>query len=79
VPEFSSIYVLPGTGVFLTASKISELLMHYDEEAGKDWLHFDERNGFRGTCPKMLQDSGWGRGQSLKFSGCERSGEREIS
>ncbi len=48
--------------------------MHFDEGSGKDWLSFEERNGFMGTCPPPGDG---GRGQSLKCSRCEseRDGE----
>jgi hypothetical protein len=35
---------MPGTGLFLTASKISAA-----RSGGKDLHTFEERNGFRGT------------------------------
>jgi hypothetical protein len=60
-----------------------QLLMLYDEGAGKEWLSLEERNGFRGTSPPPSPErcywiaGGQGGGQSLKPSRCDSEGERE--
>ncbi len=41
-------FVMPGLACF----RGFQLLMHYDEGAGKDWLSFEDRNGLGGhTAP----------------------------
>ncbi len=52
---------VPGQELFSTASTISAV-NELNEGSGKDWLSFEERNDFRGTCPPPHPEMGGGEG-----------------